>query len=301
MSTPRTRRSATLALFVALAAGMGVVTSGCKKGAGTIDPDGGAPVAGGIEFRYKAAPAKLKADAKFSFKLTSPAGVGEVGGDLTGLLDITAAGGDKLKIGLSIPEVRSFTVSKGMLPDPKEGEAPIDPKAAAEKFTGAVIADMRGDVDEEATKALPENAEQERSIADGLVAQFAGSVLGLPDLPKSGLVEGKTIETSERKDENINGLKLPVDSTVKWTLVKIDSSSGKRIGELRYESVSSGAVEQNQQLLTLDSESEGQLFFNLDDQLPVSRKHSMTVNIAFGDQGIEIVNQFEISYAPADA
>lgn len=305
MSTPRTRRPATLALFVALTA---TITApallGCKKGPGAIEPDdgSGAPVAGGTELRYKAAPVKLKADVKFSFKLTSPMGVNEATGDLTGLLDITAAGGDKLKVGLTIPEVRNLNFGKDALPEPKEGEAPVDPKAAAQKFTGAFVADMRGDLDEAATKALPETAAlRELGPVDAIVANFATGVLGLPELPKPALAEGKPVESSERKDQDINGIKIPVDSSTQWTLVKIDSSSGKRIGEIRFESTSSGAVEQGKRLITLDAVSEGVVFFNLDDQLPVSRKQSSTMNIAAGEQGVEIVNNLEASFAPADA
>src|SRR5690606_5519486 len=114
-------------------------------------------VSSGTELRYKAGAYKLKSEVKFTFKATSPQGVSEASGDLSGLLDIADAGG-KLKVGMAIAEVRAFELGQGILPDPAEGEAPFDPKAAAQAFTGAFVADMRGEVDKDATEALPETA-----------------------------------------------------------------------------------------------------------------------------------------------
>lgn len=301
MSTPRTllRRSAVFALFVALASS----PLACKKGADTAGPDGagadGGSVASGTELRYKAAAYKLKADVKFSFKATSPQGVNEATGDLSGLLDVSDAGG-KLRVGLSVAEVRDFTVGKDMIPAPKEGETPVDPKTAVQAFTGAFVADLRGELDEAATKALPETAAaKEKKGVDAAVAGFATGVLGLPELPKAALIEGKQVETTERKDENLQGLVIPVDTTSKFTLVKIDSSSGKRVAEIKYESESSGAVEQGKQMITLDVSAEGTVLFNLDDQIPVRRVSSSTTNISAGQMGFEIVNSIESNFAPA--
>jgi len=300
MSTSRhlLRRSAVFALFVALASS----PLACKKGADTAGPDGGggsgATVAG-TELRYKAGAYKLKADVKFSFKATSPQGVNEASGDLSGLLDVTDAGG-KIKVALSVAEVRDFAVGKDMMPPPKEGETPVDPKTAVQAFTGAFVADMRGELDEAATKALPETAAaKEKKGVEAAVAGFATGVLGLPELPKAALVEGKQVETTERKDENLQGLVIPVDTTSKFTLVKIDSSSGKRIAEVKYESESSGAVEQGKQMITLDVSAEGTVLFNLDDQVPVRRSSSSTTNISAGQMGFEIVNTIESAFSPA--
>jgi hypothetical protein len=302
MSTPRSRRSATLALLFALTAATSTATviTGCKKGAGSIEPDGGdgGKVAGGTELRYKAAPTKLKADVKFTFKAAGAMGVSEATGDLTGTLDLADAGG-KLKVGLAVTEVRELTVGKDMIPPPKEGETPVDPKTAMQAFTGAFIADMRGELDEAATKALPEAAAaKEKKGVEAVVANFATGVLGLPELPKPALVEGKPVETTERKDENLQGLKIPVDTTSKFTLVKIDASSGKRIAEIHYESTSSGAVEQGKQMITLDVAAEGVVFFNVDDQIPISRKQSSTTNIAAGEMGFEVANTLEATFSP---
>ncbi|WAS92962.1 hypothetical protein [Nannocystis punicea] len=300
MSTPRhlLRRSAVFALFVALASS----PLACKKGADTAGPDaagGTADQAAGLELRYKEPPFKLKTDVKFSFKATSPQGVNEASGDLSGVLDVSDAG-DKVKVGLSVTEVRDFVVGKDMMPPPKEGETPVDPKVAVQSFTGAFVADMRGELDEAGTKALPETAAaKEKKGVEAAVAGFATGVLGLPELPKVPLVEGKTVETTERKDENLQGLVIPVDTTSKFTLVKIDSSSGKRVAEVKVESESSGAVEQGKQMITLDVAAEGTVLFNLDDQLPVRRTSSSTTNISAGQVGIEIVNSIDSSFAPA--
>jgi hypothetical protein len=303
MSTSRTllgRRPAVFALFVALASS----PLACKKGADSAGPDGAAGAGevakGGTELRYKAGPLKLRADVKFSFKATSPQGVNEASGDLSGLLDVSDAGSGKIKVGLTVAEVREFVLGKDMLPPPKEGETPVDPKAAVQSFTGAFVADNRGELDEAGTKALPETAAaKEKKGVEAAVGGFATGVLGLPELPKAALVEGKTVETTERKDENLQGLVIPVDTTSKFTLVKIDSSSGKRIAEVKYESESSGAVEQGKQMITLDVAAEGTVLFNLDEQLPVRRTSSSTTNISAGPMNVEIVNSIDSTFTPA--
>ncbi|MFY0538422.1 hypothetical protein [Nannocystis pusilla] len=129
MSTPRhlLRRSAVFALFVALASS----PLACKKGADTAGPDaagGSAEQAGGTELRYKASAYKLRADVKFSFKATSPQGVNEASGDLSGLLDVTDAGGGKIKVGLSVAEVREFVLGKDMLPPPRRARPRSTPR-----------------------------------------------------------------------------------------------------------------------------------------------------------------------------
>lgn len=305
MSTSRSRlrRPVVLTLCVAFAALGAVGSTSCKKGAGAIEPGGGGASGGEVsdatELRYKPSAAKLAADVKFTFKATTPQGVGEATGDLSGVLDLADAGG-KLKVAMAVTEVRDFVLGKDMIPAPAEGEEPVDPKAAAQAFTGAFITDLRGELDEDATKALPETAAaKDKKGAHAVVASFATGIFGLPELPKPALVVGKQVETSERKDENLQGLVIPVDTTSKYTLVKIDSASGKRIAEVHYEAESSGAIEQGKQMITLDVSAEGTMLFDLDAQLPVRRTLSSTTNISAGQMNVEIVNTVESNYSPA--
>ena len=230
-----TRPTRVLALFVALTALAPL--GGCKKGADSVNADGGGggQVAGGIDIIYKAAAFKLKQDSKFSFKVTSPQGVQEASVDVTGLLDVTPTGKDKLKVAFSVAEVRAVNVSDGMLPKPKEGEAPVDPKAALLKATGAEIVDLKGDTDKEATKALPEVAAlKDDKSPEALYAGLASGFLGLPpQLPKQQLAEGTPFKTSKQeKQQTPIGIEMDMDISTTFTLVKIDGSSGKRIAEI---------------------------------------------------------------------
>lgn len=295
-----TRPTRVLAMFVALTA---LAPLGCKKSADSVDADGGGgEVAGGIDVRYKAAAFKLKQDTKFSFKFTSKGGAGEATADVTGLLDVTPSGADKLKVAFSVAEVRAIEVSGGQQPKPKEGEAPVDPKAVVLASTGATIVDLKGDLDAAATKALPETAalkakpEAEAQYV-GLVAGF----LGLPDqLPEKQLVEGTPSKTSKREKKDTPLGQMDMDISTAFTLVKIDAASGKRIAEIKFESESSGAREQGDQQLSVDAVAEGTLMFNLDDQLPVALKLGSTYSMTFGSQGsAEIRTSIDSTFTPA--
>lgn len=299
MPTFRTR----LVLLAALSVSTVAALPGCKKNADSIPPDGsntGGEVAGGTQLRYKPGDYKLKQDAKLTFKASSPQGVQEASLDVSGLLTVSPSGADRFKVAFTVSDVRQLDFSKEMLPKPKEGETAADPKTAMLAATGASIRDLRGETVEDATKALPENAGLDKKEGvTAMVTSFAFGVFGPPELPEKTLVEGAPVKVSEQKEEAFFGLKIPMDTTSTYTLVKIDTSSGKRIAEVKYEAESSGAREEGKQMLTVDVNTEGTILFNLDDQLPVSRKGRQTTNISAGEMNAEIANTFEATYAPA--
>ena len=299
MPTFRTR----LVLLAALSISTVAALPGCKKNADSIPADGssgGGEVAGGTQLRYKPGDYKLKQDAKLTFKASSPQGVQEASLDVSGLLTVSPSGADRFKVAFTVSDVRQLDFSKEMLPKPKEGETAADPKTAMLAATGASIRDLRGETVEDATKALPENAGLDKKEGvTAMVTSFAFGVFGPPELPEKTLVEGAPVKVSEQKEEAFFGLKIPMDSTSTYTLIKIDASSGKRIAEVKYEAESSGAREEGKQMLTVDVNTEGTILFNLDDQLPVSRKGRQTTNISAGDMNAEIANTFEATYAPA--
>lgn len=299
MPTFRTR----LVLLAALSISTVAALPGCKKNADSIPADGssgGGEVAGGTQLRYKPGDYKLKQDAKLTFKASSPQGVQEASLDVSGLLTVSPSGADRFKVAFTVSDVRQLDFSKEMLPKPKEGETAADPKTAMLAATGASIRDLRGETVEDATKALPENTGLDKKEGvTAMVTSFAFGVFGPPELPEKTLVEGAPVKVSEQKEEAFFGLKIPMDTTSTYTLVKIDASSGKRIAEVKYEAESSGAREEGKQMLTVDVNTEGTIFFNLDDQLPVSRKGRQTTNISAGEMNAEIANTFEATYAPA--
>ncbi len=307
---PRSRRllrfSTALALFGAL--GLGA----CKKSADSAGPatssggDTSTPAGGGVVLRYKPGPTKIKEDLKVSFVASGGGQGGEMKADITGLLDVSDAGPDKLKINFSILDVRQFELSGGMKPEPKDGKPVPDLNAKLKEAKGARIIDMLGETDKAATKALPENAtKKEGAPPDELDMSSFGSFLGLPsEMPKDGLVEGKPLKVSKEEKENVFGLEIDMETETTYTLVKVDNSSGKRLAEIRIESESSGAKEMAQGgkniMLSLDVTSESTLIFNLDDQLPVKNTLSSTQNFSAGNEGGgEFRVTLDATYAPA--
>lgn len=285
--------------------------SACKKApeAGTDGPGGGGGAAGatqsGTVLRYKAGPAKLKQTVKASFSASGDGGGGEAKVDLTGLLDVSPSGADKLKIAYTVLEVRQVDLTGSMKPEVKEGQPAPDVKADVQAAKGARIVDLRGDEDKAATKGLAENAKSEKDKGGG-AGGMVGAFLGLPpEMPKDGLAEGTPVKEHKEETTTIfGGIEIDMEIDTTYTLVKVDSSSGKRLAEVKIESEASGAKELAQggqsMMLALDVTSEAVVVFNLDDQLPVSVKQQSTQAISAGPQGsFEIRFNSESSYEPA--
>jgi hypothetical protein len=305
---PRSRRLLRFSTALALLGALGL--GACKKSADSAGPtSSGADTqtaGGGVVLRYKPGANQIKEDLKVSFSASGGGQGGEMKADLTGLLDLSDAGTDKLKVAYSILDVRQFELSGGMKPEPKDGKPVPDLKAKLKEAKGARIIDLLGETDKAATKALPENApKKEGEAKDELDISSFGSFLGLPsEMPKDGLVEGKPVKVSKEEKENVFGLEIDMETETTYTLVKVDNSSGKRLAEIKIDSESSGAKEMSQggksMMLSLDVTSESTLVFNLDDQLPVSNTLASTQNFSAGSEGGgEFRVNLSATYAPA--
>ncbi len=287
------RLSTTLALLGAL--GLGSLGTACKKASDTSGPGGtgsgtGQPTAGGVTLRYKAAPVKLKEVLNASLTISGGGQSGSMKADITALLDVAPSGADKLRVGFSVLEVRSFDLSGQMKPEPKDGKPVPDLKAKMLETKGARVVDLLGDTDDAATKALPENAKKEGAAVDEYDMSSFGGFFGLPpEMPREGLVEGTPLKISKEEKESFSGIEIDMETETTYTLVKIDSSSGKRIAEVKIESESSGAKELSQggqsMMLSIDITSEGTVAFNLDDQIPVRSHLESTTNFSAGEKG----------------
>ncbi|MCA9635832.1 MAG: hypothetical protein KC420_07345 [Myxococcales bacterium] len=263
----------------------------CKKPAeGGSDAPGGDGASSGqvksdeVMLRYKAdAAAKLRESGRLEVRLSGPQS-GSMIADVAGNIELSQGGDGKLKVAYAVDEVREITLSGVFEPKPKEGEAPKDPKEELLKAKGAKLVDLRGETDEAGTKALAENKKPE---GEGDMTGGLGDILGLPELPEVGLKLGQAVKREVEKQEDLGGLKIPMDEESTYTLVKIDDSSGKRLAEVKIEKEGSGATElpQGGGLLSVDQLAEIVLVFNLDDQLPVSMHVEQTSNFAFGSQG----------------
>ncbi len=297
--------STALALVGALGLGSLSLTA-CKKSADTAvaDGGGGAPVAGGVTLRYKSAPLKLKENLTVDFTLSG----GQTGGmkaDMTGLLDITPSGAERLRVGFSVLEVRALDFLGAMKPEPKDGKPVPDFKANMLAAKGARIVDLLGDADKAATKALPENAPKKEGepVDENDMSSF-GSFLGLPsDMPKDGLVEGKPVKVSKEDKESFFGIEIDMEVETTYTLVKVDNSSGKRIADIKIESESSGAKEMSMggqtRMFSVEVASESLVVFNLDDQLPVRSHIESTSSFSAGQEGGETRVVMDATYEPA--
>jgi hypothetical protein len=276
-----------LLLALTMITGASALDAGCKKPAddGSSAPgEGGgakAPKTGELLLRYKAGAFSLKENAKISVTFTAGQ-TGSFSVDATGLLEVSDQGG-KLKVAHKILEVRDLKMEGAMKPEAKDGKPPPDPKEALLKATGASLVDLRGETDAPGTKALAENKKEPGKEDDDFAG--VGDFLGLPQLPEPALVLGKPVKHEKQDEQAMGGLKIPTEEEATYTLLKIDQVDGRRLAEIKFESESSGAVETQGQLISIDGLSEGTIVFDLDAQLPVRVHIEQTQNFSFGSQG----------------
>jgi hypothetical protein len=287
-----------LGLVLSLAAAV-VAAPACGSKKDTTKPGGGdgkGDAKDGVALRYAAQPVKLLQTGQFDSSMRARGDYNEIAAKYTLGLELAPAG-DKLKVVWTFADVGALDLKGSLAPKPG---AP-DPKADLLRLgKGAYLVDLRGEIDEDASKALSENAalekETESLMKQAAEAQKAGkkfdapilavlqslrAMVALPVLPEQGLAVGKPVVSTEEAEVQLfeGGPKMPTDTETKYTLVKIDDSGAKKIAEVQFESVTSGAVESQMGALVLESSTEGTILFDVDGHVPVSI--DLTANQSF--------------------
>jgi predicted RecA/RadA family phage recombinase len=274
----RLRLASTLALTLGLALG----GAACDKEGGSTDKpggkngstvDSGKPAAeGGKDYVYAAEGFVLTATMNIKFEISSKQGSGAAEIAAKSLIEATPAGADKLEIHGKVIELINFKGSGQLDPEfmkkqaQEQGGKVVDIVEQLGKSESWLIVNLKGELDEAATKALPQNKKGEDD--DG--ADFG--LFNLPDLPAVDLVEGKKVTLPTKTEERqLPFGSVPVEIDETWTLRKID---GNRIAEFDVTSEGSGATEISggggSASVSMLEESSFTIFFNLETKLPVS-------------------------------
>lgn len=308
----RRPRTVIASLFV-----LALAAPACDKGGDTNTPGGkggsegggGEQAQSGMMLEYPAQAFSLATDMKMALEV-SGMGNGSLELEVKGSLE-AAPEGDKLRITSTVAEVANFAASGDMAPE----DGPENPQESLIGLQSWTIASLRGEEDEEATKALAENKarkdeldkkveaarEKGEQYQPTLAETLGGSPIELPDLPDVGLEEGQTIKVPTENDERpLGGDSVPVEVDREYTMKAIDDSSGQRIATIDFASEGSGAKEFSGQegnvLVSYEEETEGRLVFNLDTKLPVSLVVEQASAINFGERSVEQFVEFEIEF-----
>lgn len=293
-------------VLLSLAALLVLAPTGCDKGGTNAPGGGGSAQSEGMLLSYKPEAFKLSVSAELALEVSGAAsGSAELSGK--GLIELTPAGEGKLKAYSKMTEVGTVDLQGQMAPKPKEGEPAPDMKANLAKAESWSITDLRGEGDDEATKALPENvakkAEAEKN-PEGGDGGLGDQLLALPNLPKVGLVLGKEVKVEEKEDQPFfGGQTMPMEFERTYKLESIDESSGKRIAFIVSKSVGSGAKEMSgggqTMFVSLEQETTQKLYFDLDAQIPVKVEVEFSSAIAAGEQAFEQLVEYRAEYALA--
>lgn len=314
-----------------------VALAACDKGGGTEAPGGegkgGAKKADGIEFAY----------ATDGFTVTTNASViFEIAGAQSGFLEMAGSGelvaapeGGKLKVTSTIGDLTKVEID-GVLAKQIKAD-PEKLKAAAKGQKNWMIMGLDGEIDTEATEAIPEVAartekakakaeEKEKAAAEKEAAEgegeegaegeegeemdeadlgeFGSQLLSLPSLPKVALKVGKETKLPTEEEEfPLGGDTMPVEVDRTYTLESIDDSSGERIATVKFLEEGSGAKEmqgpQGAAFISVEQESTGTLVFNLDKGVPVKFDTEQASALSFGDQTFEQIVEIHYDFTSA--
>jgi len=263
---------------------------GCTAHAPAEDPGPGDTL-----LRYKLAPFKLREEATLTVKSRGPASTGEIQIALDGQLDVEAIG-SKLKV---VHRVTEVTRAEGSGAYSTLGHgSPTDLATLLREASGAEIVDVRGELDEAASKTLAENTANKAGYQG-----ITDTMLQLPrDLPEIGLAVGVPFTNKKTEQENIASVAIAVETATTFTLRGVNTTAGRRLAELDLSSERAGASEIDMQgipgAVALFGTSTGTLVFDLDAQLPVSLRVKSTVTMDLPGQDITIETEHAASYTP---
>jgi hypothetical protein len=255
---------------------------------------------GGTTLRYEARSSKYRQKATWEMTQRGAGNYAEVALELSADIDV-AQQSDRLKVVWAVVGVDKLDLKGALQVEPGE-----DPKAfLRENGHGAYLTDLLGQADDAASQALPENADRNQEIdalredirkktaagkpvrigAGVQLISYLPPVLQLPSLPEQPLPTGKAVKVASSEEAQIgeSGLVLPIESSMTWTLVKIDASGGERIAELQFTGEATGSTQADAGRVMIESKNEGTLLFNLDKHMPITYEVSRTETFELGD------------------
>lgn len=278
---------------VALAALASPMSFGCTSAA----PPPADARASEVLLRYKLAPFRLSQDVALTMKAEMLGMPGDMAFDLTGVLEVVPIG-SKLKLVRSVSAVRRAEMN-GSLPTLGEDTPPVDVAAKMRAARGAEIVDVHGEVDEAATKTLPDRA------GDDSYAAMVASVVKLPELPDVPLVLGTPVKVAKQKTEQLAERELgelPFELEVETTYTLLAFDEQTRRASIAFASTSHGARELITGAATtveLSTSTEGSLEFDLAEQRPVSAKFKSTQTVQLGAMpGATVTINLVSTFAP---
>jgi hypothetical protein len=267
--------------------GLGLTLAGaaCDKGGdGTAEPsgkDGGSkdtkgggtvsvPLDGGKDYQYPAAGFVLTATMQIKFELSSSEGAGVAEVSAKSVIEATPHDGGKLKIHGKVLELLNYKGTGQLDPEfmkkqaEQQGQAGFDLVAELRKAESWSVIDTKGELDEAASKALPENKTEEEQGQDF-------GFFNLPDLPRVDLVQGEKVKLPTKEEQRqLPFGSVPVEIDETWTLRAINNN----VAEFDVTREGSGATTisggQGSASVSMLEESSFTVLYDLNTKLPVS-------------------------------
>ena len=295
--------TAALALVLALSAGA------CDKG-NTNNPGGnggggeagGKVVAGGEAYSYSADGFTVTATMRVKMELNTSEGQGSAEINAVSLIEAKPAAG-KLEVHGKVLNLENYTGSGNLDPEfikkqsEEQGGKAMDIVANITNSETWKIMDLKGEEDEEASKALAQNQR-----AEGEEGPMDMGLFGLPDLPSIDLEVGKKVALPTRDSEESMpfGGTIPMQIDETWVLRGVEGD----IAEFDVTIESSGATEmsggQGSAMISMLEESAFTIKFDMKARVPVSLTgySQSETNVDAGGQSFSMAinNEIEATY-----
>ena len=308
-------RSPLRATFAALA--LTLAAPACEKGDSSTNPDSAGPADALSD--VEDGKTRLKYASEGFTLLSTIEEKNSVSGGASGSRLVKADGtivatpieGGKLRVEATNGDAIEYVAEGAFDQEPEEGEEKID---FATKLKGAkswLVIDRLGEVDVDATKAIPENVERKKAADerkakddDDLAVDDLdfSSVLSMPSLPTTGLIEGEKTTLPTKEDEfETGGGDMPVEIDQTYTLKSLVTEGEDQIATVDIEIVTSGAAEletgQGSAFVAFDAETFGTLVFNVTKGIPVKWTAENLTEFHVGEKTYEQNQETKATFA----
>ncbi|MBL4683976.1 MAG: hypothetical protein JKY37_05260 [Nannocystaceae bacterium] len=313
-----------LGVFVAGPGGCSKPLPASERPHGGATGSGGATAPGSLEIRYSDLPVVLRQDARVDFTTTGGGAYAQA--TFEAQLEVSLRGGGKGSAKDSAKDPDSVEVRWQVL---GLDAVKLDGSLAAKgedvatyvqaHGRGVWVIARSGVLDHRAGAAHPGNAKRlaalqlaDAALADRRAAgqqdavpapgatllKLLPELISLPRLPAGPIAIGATIETTEAHDTVLTGTELviPTETTVRYTLVSVQSGAGIRLAELVFTSEDWGEPSLEDGEVELRNTTEGTMLFDVDRGTPVTVSFTREESLVAGEVSYDTTKIVSASY-----
>ncbi|MEM6994097.1 MAG: hypothetical protein AAF721_26525 [Myxococcota bacterium] len=295
-------------LLTSLVAAAPMMLAGCGKPKSTTKTpaDGGsaqseATSGKAVTIHYSDIPVTLRQEARVDFTTTGGGAYAQATLDVRS--DLTLRGeNDTVEVGWKVVSLADMTLDGSLA----GGKSEDTQDYVRGQGVGAWVISRSGIIDLRKSDGHPANTKRLSALAaiDTEIAErrAAGEqdvlpppgaallkllpeLLELPRLPAEPIQVGASVETQEIHETALTGTEyvIPTETTVRYTLVSMQSGAGIRLAEISFEAEDWGGIDLEEGEVVLKNATEGSMLFDVDRGVPVNLNFTREESLVAGE------------------